>query len=470
MKNPFHRTSAALRNAFLGLCVSALLFWLVVTEPPDSSPVLGSRIDSTAIDLFTNEAEQLRTRGLQTGVLSVGWARRSITPAIGTPTYGYRARLGRGITSIADSVFVYAVAVAAGEGPPVVFLSAEICTWVRPVSDRVLDRVASMIGTRDVYFLATHTHSGPGGYAKGYIDRLIMGGIDEKQIDLLVNQSVRVVRDALADLSRSGYRELTVSFPRMVRNRIDHQGPVDSDLTQLEFVKKTGERGTLILFGAHATTINSESRVCSGDYPSSLMRSLTESGYEFAMFAASVTAQNGPVLGGRRASDERTSVASSYGTAIAEGILANPARATVPFRDSIETASVLLGFPLPEYQYRFMGRILRPGITRMIFADERGGTIMHGIRLGRVLMIGLPFEVSSVMSGELKSQRGDDETSIVFTGFNRDDFLYIVPERYYETESYEPRVSLFGPYFEEYVRTRSLDMIDLLSGLDPAVD
>lgn len=442
--------------------LSALLFFFVLTQPLRHSFAPATARDSVTERNPIVEKQRAAPRSFGRGALLVGWAEASITPDLGVPTYGYSSRWGGGITRIADSVYVRAVAVQAEGGVPLVFLTADICTWVRPISERITEALEPVISPERIYFMATHTHSGPGGYARGRIDGWIMGGNDARQNDLLVDRTVLTVHSALDDLERGSYREFVISLPQFIQNRIVPDNPVDSDLVHLEFRKERGDLGAITFFGAHATTVNSRSTICSGDYPSALTRALLRNGYSFAMFAASSTAQSGPLFEGERASAEETSTAQRYGEGISQEILSLISGSTVPFVDSINASGLLVTAELPEYQYRVLGRVLNPRITRWLFG-ESGSALLQGIRLGNTIYLGMPFEVSGVMTQEIKNHDLNNGGTIVMTGFNRDDFLYIMPEEYYYLDLYEPSLSLFGPQFGRHLENQAIAVIRMLS-------
>jgi hypothetical protein len=383
--------------------------------------------------------------------MSIGWAAASITPPPGLPTYGYSSRLGAGIRTIADSVFVKGVAIQVEDETPMLILSADICMWVADISAKIVKGLSSYVPSENIYFGVTHTHSGPGGYAKGPVDRFLMGGIDEVQCQRLVEQTIRAGATALTALSPGTWRPLADSLPQYIQNRVNPDDPIDSELVVFEFRKEDGEKGILTFFGAHATTVNAEEAICSGDYPSALNRFLLKHGYSFSGFIASATGQAGPTVGGVRVSGDGSEQAQMYGDLIGREVMRLTSNTDIAFRDSIELATLLFELRLPEFQYRVLQRVLSPLITGWMIGSQDRVAAMHGIRVGNMILVGQPFEASAVSALTTRKIIGDGGKKLVITGFNRDNFFYVVPAGYYSHDGYESSLTLFGPHFEAYL-------------------
>ncbi len=442
------RTSILI-GIILVLMLCAIYFGLTTTI--DRSPILGSEIARASESLLREEAVRIGALRPQHGTLRLGWAHASITPRLGTPTYGYSARRARGVIGINDSVYVYALALSAGDSQPVVFLTADICTWVDDISNRITAELASLVTRKQIYFAVTHTHSGPGGYARGPIDAWLMGGLDVGQCDMLVHAAVEATTKAIYSLEPGAYRELVTRLPACVVNRIEPDDPVDDELLLVEYKKDSGALCAFVSYCAHATTIGPKSVVCSGDYPAIVRNVLLQHGYSEVLFVSSSTGQAGPALDGVRVSNGNVEDANRYGSAVTERLVALAAESAKPFMHNIEITSFMSTVALPRYQYRVAGRILRPWIIGWLIGTQNARALVQAFRLDGSLYISHSFEFSGVIARRLKQFKQIEGRHLFITGLNGTDYLYVVPEEYYDRETYEASLSLFGPHLGSYL-------------------
>ena len=443
--------------------------YLWLTEPLDRAPLLGSPVAAESERLLTEAAVSTRARAVEAGALRVGWASGSITPPLGTATYGYGARRGQGVTSIKDDVFANALAVSVGEGPPLVFLSADLCLWVSDVSERIAQEVRDVAPRERIYFGATHDHSGPGGYADGPAAAFSMGERDPAIVDLIVGGSVKAIRDAVAGLGPGAFRELSVPAPQFVKNRTPVKDPVDDELLLVEYRKADGRRFAFVSFSAHATAIGHRPLVCSGDYPGALLRGLRERGYDGGIFFASETGQAGPRVSGKSVYGPDVGGAYALGAALAERVVALSAESTASYSDHSSLAIFRSRIALPAYRFPQLGRAIDPGIAATLIGAREALARVHAVRMGETVYIGHSFEFSSVIGKRLKEWASARGGRLVLTSFNGDHNLYVVPENAYG-QGYESGMTLFGPGLGPYMERISQQTYDCMRALggDPA--
>jgi hypothetical protein len=455
--------------------VIVLLAWAYawITEPLDRSPLLGTRVASETESLLAEAAAATRARPMETGALRVGWASVPITPPLGTATYGYGARRGRGVTKIEDEVLANALAVAVGDGAPLVFLSADICMWVSDVSAQIAEEVRDVASRERIYFGATHNHSGPGGYADGPAAALMMGARDPAIIQLIVDGSARAIRAAVADLAPGGVREMSQSAPEYVRNRTPVKDPLDDELLLVEYRKADGRRCAFVSFSAHATAIGREALVCSGDYPGALLRGLRERGYDGGVFFASETGQAGPKLGDEGATRNDVTGAYALGAALAERVVAMSREAEAEYASEIGLSVLRSRIALPDYRFPQLGRVIEPGLAAKIIGQPSAIARVHAVRLGETIYVGHSFEFSAVIGKRLKERARAAGSRLVLTSFNGDHNLYVVPENAYG-QGYESGMTLFGPglgaYMERVTEQVYDCMLDLGRDASPTFD
>jgi len=438
-----------------------LVLYFAATTQPERNTLLGSSLAMEAESLLNGKALRASADTAREGSIMVGWSQRSIVPPLETPTYGYSKRLRRGITEIADSVFVKALAISIGGSPPVVFLTADLCIWVPALSGPIERELSREFPDIFLYLGATHTHSGPGGYALGPADRLVMGGIEQPSIERVIRNSISAVRAAVAGLRPGSFRSLSAAMPHSVRNRLGRQERVDDELTFLEFRSGT-ERCAMVFFDAHATTVGAASIICSADYPGEIARGLGRQGYSEVLFFAGSTGQAGALLCGHDASGTGTAIAREYGDSLLARIIPL-AESGLPFASITSLCTFSSPILLPPYQFRLGRRILRPEFTRLLLGTTDPIARVTAIRIGTTLLISHSFEFSSVLARSIREQVRTSGYHLRISGFNGTHYLYVVPDQYYDDDSYEPPFSLFGPSLGSYLERITIQLATFMT-------
>src|SRR5262249_5850806 len=153
----------------------------------------------------------------------------------------------------------------------------------RECRDRALAALAtkSNLPQDRIYFSATHTHSGPGGYSSELVARAFLGAPCAASRDRIVNAIAESVYEATRPLLlETGLSSPHVNFyradyPKRVRNRLLHSdGPVDAAFVEMDFSEEDAgalsRMAILCSFGAHATTRGASNTEASADYPGEL--------------------------------------------------------------------------------------------------------------------------------------------------------------------------------------------------------
>lgn len=124
------------------------------------------------------------------GKVRAGFGRAKLTPVLGAatddpergefrwvPLAGYGSRQGKPATGVKDDVWVKAVAFAVG-GQTGVVVTADALI-ISGVAEGAVERLRGRLGLerRNVYFGATHTHCGLGGWGQGWVGGGVCGRI-----------------------------------------------------------------------------------------------------------------------------------------------------------------------------------------------------------------------------------------------------------------------------------------------------
>ncbi len=192
--------------------------------------------------------------------LSLGVARRSITPSIGAQLYGYRPDVFA--ETVADELSVTAFYFKQND-TQALMLSINVCLIQTELAQNILSLIQEKVGISrgNCMLCATHTHSGPntaGEVGWGDIDQIycdeilipaILAAVEEAKNGV---QSVKMgvaYGDSLVGINR---RELTpenkITFGQ------DPKGCFEPRMTVISFVNNAGKPvANMIHYGAHAT-------------------------------------------------------------------------------------------------------------------------------------------------------------------------------------------------------------------------
>ena len=197
----------------------------VKDKPYHESPWFGEAID---------RIDSIRTNlNVVTGTAEAGFAKISLTPGInatvdnpetGTfmhvPLAGYGGRKGEPSTGVHDSIFARAAALKVGDNL-VVFVTAGLLIMPPDVTDSVTARLsAAGLSRNQLFFSASHTHSGPGGWGQGWLAGQFSGKYNPNIEKWLIRQLTEVVKSALADLQPAQIGSGSFKAGTLTRNRL----------------------------------------------------------------------------------------------------------------------------------------------------------------------------------------------------------------------------------------------------------
>jgi len=383
------------------------------------------------------------------GQLLAGWASERITPAVGTPLAGYGARKGAPSTGVHDELYVKAVAVSDG-ADTVVLAGSDMLIVPDNIANIARDKALAETGlARDcILFNASHTHSGPGGWAPGLAASLFGGAYDESVMEDIATAFGTAIVQAYRNLEPATVAHGDLDAPGYIRNRA-HDGPVDSELSYLVFRQTDGKTCHVVSYSAHATVIGAGNLEFSGDYPGYFERALETRTGGMAVFLAGAVGSMSASIDG----PDGFTKAETLGNALAELVLEDSEGAA--FSDSIEVASVGFSFETPPLQLRLNRNWrLSPNVFWLLGMDDVAW--LSGIRLGNVFLYGTPCDMSGEISLEMKAWAKDHGVDLWVLSFAGDYVGYVSPQKYYalprsETHEYEMYLmSWIGPNQEPF--------------------
>jgi hypothetical protein len=372
---------------------------------------------------------------LAKGVVQVGFGKVNITPFLhageddpdngifkNVPLAGYGNRKGASAEGTHDSLFIKAVAVRVGE-QLLVLVGSDMLIVPPNISEGVGRMISEKMGIKrsQVYFSATHTHSGVGAWSGGYVGKAFAGESNPNVVHWLVKQFSQVIEIAIKDLKPGQVGSGSFVAGEFISNRlIGDKGEKNAEFVFLVARQHDGKRAVLGSFDAHATTLGGENMLFSGDYPGYWQRKLESNGVDMAVFFAGSMGSHSP-----RSKGEGFEKPEYIGEALADSVLKYVV--LTDLRDSIGLASISLRMDLPEYHIRVSdGLRLNPVIGGKLFPPA-GDVCIQVARIGDLMWATAPCDFSGEMAINYKSTMSKEGYRALVTSFNGAYVGYIIP-------------------------------------------
>ena len=204
--------------------------------------------------------------------LSIGLAQCDITPAPGLPLDGYDARQGTA-EGVQDPLFARVLYLGNGATSACI-VSLELLGVSNEFAERLRRGIAAAteVDADDVIVAASHTHSGPCGFATSQPR--------SPEASRHVDSVARHLLDAAAEARRAA-RPCSLAFAQrptigIAANRIDPDGPVDPHVRVIRILDATTAalRGMIVHFACHPTVLGEDNLTYSGDFVGRALRQL----------------------------------------------------------------------------------------------------------------------------------------------------------------------------------------------------
>ncbi len=389
-------------------------FWLIVGPwPVDDTP-------GSAQPWGRKTARRLELSPLRTSldVFQVGVAEVDLTPTSPIPIAGFIDQIVQPYEGVNSTCFAKALTITT-QISTVTIVAVDMLLIDERLAQSVLARTG--LAREQIYFTATHTHSGPGGWGNHPLERLVAGSFDPEVFDRLAGRIAEAVVT-----SRSRREPAEVAFVRtnpngLQRNRIVPGQPTNDALSAWIFRSTDSASGrrvlaTLAVFGAHATISHPVPPRLGGDYPSAFaaaLRKQVDTGV--VLFAAGTVGDSSPV---RPPAPTQQQSVEAYGKLLATSLLQGFEAAE--FRPTIDLANLGLVVDLPPVQVPFFSPSLRFSPLLFWWVGRRT-TYLHVLKLGPAILVGFPGDYSGHLGARLKGS-----VPVVATSFNGDYKGYLV--------------------------------------------
>ena len=410
------------------------------------------------------ELEQIRQQiHLRGGsVLSAGAAKVEITPPVGTPLAGYAKRYGKPSIGIHDPLYVRALALS-DEEDPLLLISADLLVFPPPFSERIFRLIEEKqkLQRQSIILTTTHTHSGSGSIASGFLYEKVFGPYRRQVEDGIADRISWAVQQAMENRKpvRWGVETDGRLLEGFVENRAAPGGPADPSVSVLLFTApemepKAGPRAVVVNATAHPTLMDSQDLRMSADYPGQLCRRVEEA------YPGAVCLFVNGAAGDARPSDAIGATAEErvqrFGDLLAEGTEALINRASLHEKGDLAAWGGWYGLPEPQIHlgpipiHPEIGRLMRPTSAYLRLAA-----------LDNVLLVPLPAELTTDLGVELKLKLSRAGSQPILLGYADGYLGYAVTPRQYESGSYEAGMTWYGAGFGEEL----LNHLKLLAAL-----
>ena len=445
----------------LAMALTASLL-LVGPWPVDDSTFVGGEYQLRTLDRLGASPEIGPA-----GPIRVGLAEVDLTPDRPRPLAGFIGQVRTPFVGVETPCHARALTVESASGA-VTVLTADLLLINARLARAVVDRAG--VRPDQVYFTASHTHGGPGGWGDHPLEMLVAGAYDPSYFESLADQLAGVVKRSRSRLEPAEMGFVEVQARARQRNRIDPSSPTHDALSALVFRPANAPPGTsplaiLVVFGAHATVSHPIPPRLGGDYPAALASELKRrTGARSVLFASGAVGDASPAR--PKAASQRES-ARALGEALAGDLMAFLPSAR--FAAEVEVGSLRLDVDLPPVRLPSFAPALRfsPFLTWWI-ADRR--THLHALRLGPAVLVGFPGDYSGHLADRLVGSTQKSGLAAVATSFDGDFRGYLVSEPVFRDRScYETRwMSFYGPWAGEYLNDLARRMVERLASKPPA--
>jgi hypothetical protein len=336
----------------------------------------------------------------------------------------------------------------------------------RPVLRDPLIEEGRQMGVDSVMLVATHTHSGPGGYLEGWLsERITAGRYDPDTPERLVRAAARAMGRAVGDLSPARVGA-ALGQCDLSENRRDGAKPSGTALPVLRIEDRRGSaRRALFAYAAHPTVLSPKSHVYSADYPGAARAWLEKEGWEAAFLPGALGDQRPRSELGPEWPDDlamQKAQRETVGRRLGEAVLA-------ALKDATPTAQAPLSaverwVELPPARFRrgclvwwfgpFLGRSLRAFLSPRV--------PLHAIQVGQTMLLAVPGEPTAAVGKRLRAQVSGGEGTFIVSHAN-DWIGYVVTADGYRDGGYEACFSFHGPDFADWLVTEVAETLRLLS-------
>lgn len=411
----------------------------------DAAPEL-ARGDLRAAAVKVDLTDALKQAGIDVATLSLA---------------GYGKRLHRTATGVSDPLFVRALAFENGNAR-LVIVAADVLLITRELVDETMRALAargSTIARDEIYFTATHTHSGVGGFGGKWGEYVSFGRRQDDIVSILGKAVARAVDEAshVLEPAELGAASSRTGDGWYVQNRTVPKGRSNDylDTLAVRSLKTRELLASVIVFSAHATCRSSKDMTVSADYPGVLTRRVEECVGGVSLFLAGAVGSMGPAEMGPPRSRWSEWLGKSLGEEAVHQI-----RDIQNFHRSVSLGMVAADLSVPEPRIKLSRNWrLSPILSGLLWPHEAR---FQAARLGDWLLLGAPADFSGEIALDLRES--NPVQTVIVTSFSGDYLGYALPPEHDDLPSYEAETaSVHGRFGGEVICRNILMLKDLVA-------
>lgn len=394
--------------------------------------------------------------------LRAGFAVTPLPTPLGGPLAGYGGLRDRDATGLRDAPEARALVLESGD-LRVAIVTLDLVIMRGALRDAILAR-SEGLALDTLLAVATHTHSGPGGYVPGFwAERITAGSLRVGALEELADAAAKSLQQAVDDLAPA---RVAVAQGRLdrARNRRDADGLNETALPVLRIDRPNRPRIAVFAYGMHPTVLSAGRLDYSADYIGETRRSLAERDW-LALFLPGPLGDQGPSseLGPLGSNDPELEdrQLEEIGGALADAVLAT-AEPLTP-RPAPLLAREGWHQPPRVRVRRFCALWWLSPLVRGSLADFLSSQVPFvALGVGDARLLGLPAELSAALGDELRARVPAPRVPFVVAHAN--DWLgYAVTRRRYKQGGYEACLSFHGRGLGSWLVESGAGLLD---GLD----
>jgi neutral ceramidase len=271
-----------------------------------------------------------------------------------------------------------------------------------------IEKATADLALTDTWVAVTHTHSGPGGYASNPVAQVAGTGLLKGTArEAVVRAAALALRDAYAARSPVSLRFAEGTFPDLVGAREPPQD-VDARLSRLVFEGPAGPVAQLLVFACHPTLVPRPPAGLDADWPGRLAEAEAERGHGVTLLLQGAVGNVSPAL--PEAAPGRLGRFVAQLSSAADGLVPKP----VP--SGLGVVRVRVGVPGPDAR-RLVPWPLRPLADNVLCAAAPAEASVALLRLGPLVLLGVPGEPSAAAARVLEAAAGAGRTVSLVNGY-----------------------------------------------------
>lgn len=373
------------------------------------------------------------------GKLRTGVAKIKITPNVKEnkiPIAGFGAQF---IDKVAEGVYddVYTRAIILDNGyKKIGIVNADVVIMTRAIKQAVEEKVKEA-GLDGLMVVATHNHSGPGGYVDNYLAEVVcLGHYQPQQFNNLVNKMAQAILEADKDLELSKIGTSKGYINNISRSRRDTLTHIDPEVGVIKVDDiKGNSKAYIVNFAAHPTSLGAKNRMISGDFPGYMAKYIEEKEGVVTIFLngalADITATCPYPY------KNKLEKAQKIGKALADKVLETAKY--IETKENVRLNSLVAVFDLPKIK---PSKSYRP-FTFLIRNYLPTDTSIQVIELNDTLLVGTPCDLGVEVGLEIKEKSKYKYTFVISQA---NDYMgYVLPEKRYKEGGYEIKMHFHGP-------------------------